>query len=227
MNNAVNSEISLLASQQDGAAILDTIRAAIATPPTPISDAQQASLSRANLMLASAATIAPRAPPAARTIGIQDVDFTCYAGGGDINAWISQACQAAGVPANSNWMHGLLTLSDRESGNSSKLRQRLGRQRGWAACGGRLPARLLPRCRAGHTADISYVSRHGNILGHLQPGREYRRSDWTYSSELSRGCGRFQPRGKCATGGPGAHGTGVLEQSGIPFAKFPVVWAGP
>jgi SLT domain-containing protein len=45
------------------------------------------------------------------------VDFTRYAGGGDINAWIAQACQAAGVPANNNWVNGLLTLSQRESGN--------------------------------------------------------------------------------------------------------------
>jgi hypothetical protein len=117
MNNLVGSDVSLLASQRDGAAILDSIRGAIAAPPATLSDAQQASLSRANLMLGSAATIVPRAPPAARTFSVQDVDFTRYSGGGDINAWIAQACQAAGVPANNNWVNGLLTLSQRESGN--------------------------------------------------------------------------------------------------------------
>ena len=115
MDNLVNSEIGLLASQRDGAAILDSIRAATAAPPATLSDAQQASLSRANLMLGSAAAIAPRAPPAARTASIKDVDFTLYAGGGDIDAWIAQACQAAGVPVNDNWVNGLRTLSNRES----------------------------------------------------------------------------------------------------------------
>jgi hypothetical protein len=117
MDNLVNSEVGLLASQRDGAAILDSIRAAITAPPATLSDAQQASLSRANLMLGSASAIVPRAPPTARTVSVKDVDFTRYAGGGDIDAWITQACQAAGVPVNDNWLNGLRTLSNRESGN--------------------------------------------------------------------------------------------------------------
>ena len=117
MNSLVNPDVSLLASQRDGAAIIDGIRGAISAPPTPLSEAQQTSLSRANLMLGSVAASVPRAPPAARTTSIKDVDLTRYAGGGDVNAWITQACQAAGVPANSSWVNGLLTLSQRESTN--------------------------------------------------------------------------------------------------------------
>jgi hypothetical protein len=117
MNNLVNSEIGLLASQRDGAHILESIRAALAAPPATLSDAQQASLSRANQMLGSAASIAPRAPPAARDVGLGDVDFTRYAGGVDIDASIAQACQAAGVPFNDDWLHGYQTLINRESGN--------------------------------------------------------------------------------------------------------------
>ncbi len=118
MDNLVNSEISLLASQRDGAAVLDGIRAAITVPSATISGAQQASLGRANLMLGSVAGIVPRVPPAARTVSVRDVDFARYAGGGDIDAWITQACQAAGVQANDNWMNGLRTLSHRESANN-------------------------------------------------------------------------------------------------------------
>ena len=117
MDNLVNSQIGLLASQRDGAAILDGIRAAIAAPPATLSDAQQASLNRAQLMLGSPPTVAPRAPPAARAVTINDVDFTRYAGGGNIETWIAQACQAAGVPVNDNWVNGLRTLANRESGN--------------------------------------------------------------------------------------------------------------
>ena len=50
-----------------------------------------------------------------QAISVQNVHFTLYSGGGDINTWISQACQAAGLPVNSNWVNGFLTLCNRES----------------------------------------------------------------------------------------------------------------
>jgi hypothetical protein len=118
MDNLVNSEIGLLASQRDGSTILDSIRSAIAAPPATLSDAQQTSLSRANLMLGSATATTPRPPPGARTVSIEDVDFTRYAGGGDIDTWITLGCQAAGVPANDKWVNGLRTLCYRESENN-------------------------------------------------------------------------------------------------------------
>jgi hypothetical protein len=37
---------------------------------------------------------------AAGRISVQDVNFIRYSGGGDIHAWIAQACQAAGLPVN-------------------------------------------------------------------------------------------------------------------------------
>jgi len=120
MDSLVDSDIGLLASQRDGSTILDGIRSAIAAPPATLSDAQQTSLSRANLMLGSATATTPRAPPGARTVSIKDVDFTFYAGGGNIDAWITLGCQAAGVPANDNWVNGLRTLCDRESKNDPK-----------------------------------------------------------------------------------------------------------
>lgn len=51
------------------------------------------------------------------TISVQDVDFTLYSGGGDINAWIAQACQAAGLPLTDAWVKGFQTLCFRESSN--------------------------------------------------------------------------------------------------------------
>ena len=48
-------------------------------------------------------------------ISVQDVDFTWYSGGGHIKDWIAQACQAAGLPVNDNWVNGFSTLCSRES----------------------------------------------------------------------------------------------------------------
>ena len=48
-------------------------------------------------------------------ISVQDVHFTRYSGGGDINAWIAQACQAAGLPHTQAWVKGFQTLCQRES----------------------------------------------------------------------------------------------------------------
>jgi hypothetical protein len=48
-------------------------------------------------------------------INIDQVDFTQYAGGGSINAWISEALSAAGLPNTAGWTNGFLTLCMRES----------------------------------------------------------------------------------------------------------------
>jgi Domain of unknown function (DUF4157) len=65
MGNAVNQQISSLAAQRDGAAILVEIRAALASPPAAPSPDQQAGLDRANHMLGLVAGVAAIAPPGA------------------------------------------------------------------------------------------------------------------------------------------------------------------
>jgi hypothetical protein len=68
MDNLVNREISLLASQRDGAAILAEIRTALAGAPATPTATQQASIDRADLMLGLVAGVVAQAPPgAART----------------------------------------------------------------------------------------------------------------------------------------------------------------
>jgi Domain of unknown function (DUF4157) len=66
MDTLVNREISLLAAQRDGAAILAEIRLALAATPGVLSATQQASLDRANVMLGLVAGAAATAPAAAR-----------------------------------------------------------------------------------------------------------------------------------------------------------------
>jgi hypothetical protein len=65
MDNLVNREISLLAAQRDGAAILAEIRTALAAVPATPTPTQTASLTRANLMLGLVAGAAAQAPPGA------------------------------------------------------------------------------------------------------------------------------------------------------------------
>lgn len=65
MDNLVNREIDLLAAQTSGAAILAIIRTALAAAPAAPSAAQQASLTRANLMLTRVAGVAASAGPTA------------------------------------------------------------------------------------------------------------------------------------------------------------------
>ena len=65
MDNIVNREVSLLAAQRDGAAILAEIRAALAAAPAVLTAEQTTSLNRANLMLGLVAGVAPVAPPLA------------------------------------------------------------------------------------------------------------------------------------------------------------------
>jgi transglycosylase-like protein with SLT domain len=48
-------------------------------------------------------------------ISLGDVNYGRYGGGGDINSWISQACQAAGLPQTDGWVNGFRTLCLRES----------------------------------------------------------------------------------------------------------------
>jgi SLT domain-containing protein len=50
-----------------------------------------------------------------QTLKLGNVNFTRYSGGGDIHAWITEACHAAGLPANEEWVKGFLTLCMRES----------------------------------------------------------------------------------------------------------------
>jgi hypothetical protein len=64
MDNLVNREISRLASQRDGAAVLAIVRAALAGAPAVPTAAQQAGITRANLMLGLVAGVAAAAPPA-------------------------------------------------------------------------------------------------------------------------------------------------------------------
>lgn len=46
---------------------------------------------------------------------INDVHYTDYRGGGDIESWIAQACQATHLPHNGHWVLGFKTLCKRES----------------------------------------------------------------------------------------------------------------
>jgi Domain of unknown function (DUF4157) len=82
MDELVNHQIDLLASQRDGAAILAQIDAALAARPAVLSATQQASFDRATLMLGRRAAIAPRNPPGracepgnVRSVTVQPVFF--------------------------------------------------------------------------------------------------------------------------------------------------------
>jgi hypothetical protein len=69
MNSLVNHQISFLAAQRDGAAILVNIRTALAAAPVALTAVQQANLTRANLMLGLVSAVVAEAPPAtARTL---------------------------------------------------------------------------------------------------------------------------------------------------------------
>jgi hypothetical protein len=64
MSNIVNTQVTLLASQRDGNAILTEIRNALAAAPATPTTAQQEGLTRANLMLGLVAAPPALAPPA-------------------------------------------------------------------------------------------------------------------------------------------------------------------
>lgn len=113
MDWLVNVQVPLLASQRHGAAILDAVRAALAAAPANPSPRQQESLARANVMLGQTAGVAARAP----TSVPEKVDFTKYAGGGDVAGWVSAALSVLGLPDNKDWHTGYETLCYRESGN--------------------------------------------------------------------------------------------------------------
>ena len=66
MDWLVNPQVSLLASQRDGNAILGAIRTALAAAPATLTTGQQESLNRANLMLGLVTAIVPRNPPFAQ-----------------------------------------------------------------------------------------------------------------------------------------------------------------
>ena len=65
MDQLVNRDLGLLASQRDGAAIVAVIRTALASAPAVVPAGQQASLDRANAMLARVAAVAASGPSAA------------------------------------------------------------------------------------------------------------------------------------------------------------------
>jgi len=48
-------------------------------------------------------------------IPLEHVQYTHYAGGGSLQAWIAQACAATGAPYNDYWAKGYETLCLRES----------------------------------------------------------------------------------------------------------------
>ncbi|WP_224242992.1 eCIS core domain-containing protein [Hyalangium gracile] len=63
MDASVNTRISLLASQRDGAAVLGAINTALSSPPAELSPRQQESLSRAQTMLGLVSGIVAREAP--------------------------------------------------------------------------------------------------------------------------------------------------------------------
>jgi SLT domain-containing protein len=48
-------------------------------------------------------------------ITVEDVEYTQYTGGGDIDTWIADACDAAGLTRTPAWESGYKTLCKRES----------------------------------------------------------------------------------------------------------------
>ena len=79
MDNLVNQDLSLLATQRDGAAIIAIVRGALAGGPGGLSPDQQASLARANAMfgrvagVAAAAASAPVPTRAEKTVTVDTV----------------------------------------------------------------------------------------------------------------------------------------------------------
>lgn len=80
MDWVVNSQVSLLASQRDGAAILGAIRTALAAAPATLTSRQQSSLNRANLMLGLVTTVTPRNPPFAQPNAVSAAGVHMIAG---------------------------------------------------------------------------------------------------------------------------------------------------
>jgi hypothetical protein len=86
-----------------------------------ISEALDAAASALQPGLDKAATLTDQLNPPAElvaTVGSIDtsaVDYTRFANGGDIKAWITAACTAAGLPVTDSWIGGYTTLCGRES----------------------------------------------------------------------------------------------------------------
>ena len=49
------------------------------------------------------------------SMNTKDVQYTQYRAGGNIDAWVAEACQKAGLPHNDHWAKGYKTLCQRES----------------------------------------------------------------------------------------------------------------
>jgi hypothetical protein len=73
IDELVNRDISLLAAQRDGAAILAAVRTALAAAPAAMTADQQASLARANAMMTRVAGVVAAAPSAAAPVRAEKV----------------------------------------------------------------------------------------------------------------------------------------------------------
>ena len=82
MDWRVNRDISVLAAQTAGAAILNRIRALVAAPPAALSSAQQASLARTNTMLGLVAAVQPLPKPCVPNRDLTWANFTGAVPGG-------------------------------------------------------------------------------------------------------------------------------------------------
>ena len=49
------------------------------------------------------------------SMNVKEVQYGQYHGGGNIDSWIAEACQRAGLPQNDHWVKGYKTLCERES----------------------------------------------------------------------------------------------------------------
>ena len=110
MDELVNRDISLLAAQRDGAAILAVVRAALAAAPAGLSAAQQQSLTRANTMLAAVAgavAVGPSAAAPTRPEKIVTVDTVKLAGSSFTPATQVAVASAIYAQCNVRFVHGI------------------------------------------------------------------------------------------------------------------------
>lgn len=87
MDGLVNRQLSLIASQRDGAAVIASIRSLLDAPPQTLTEDQQASLNRSDNMFAAIGGIAAREPPVVATsTGISASGGTPFAAS-QLSAW--------------------------------------------------------------------------------------------------------------------------------------------
>ena len=110
MDELVDRDIGLLAAQRDGAAILAVVRPVLAAAPAAVSAAQQASLARANALLAGVAGVAAAAPPGAvptRAERVVSVDTVRLAGSAFNPATQVAVANAIYAQCNVRFTHGV------------------------------------------------------------------------------------------------------------------------